>query len=102
MGKKHRQKDTPDSNKAKGANKNSKSTVKKNPRPSISTMPTTPFVWQPPPPRPIEENPLLWSSGIDEHGEGDWQLAIDCVYGTDDDLPRNGMTLPSNGAKRIR
>src|ERR1700689_4701235 len=114
MGKKHRQKDTPDSNKAKGANKNSKSTVKKNPRPSISTMPTTPFVWQPPPPRPIEENPLLWSSGIDEHGEGDWQLAIDehgegdwqlaidCVYGTDDDLPRNGMTLPSNDAKRIR
>src|ERR1700685_3042393 len=96
---KNRQPKTAGSNKAKS---NSKSTVKKHPRPSISTMPPPPVVWQPPPPRPIEDNPLFWSTSIDEHGEGDWQLAIDSIYGLDDDLPHNGMTLPPNATKRIK
>src|ERR1700688_2752042 len=99
---KNRQPKASGSNKAKNANKNSKSTVKKTPRPSISTISPPPVIWQPPPPRPIEDNPLLWSSGINTHGEGDWQLAIDCIYGSDDDLPCNRMTLPLNAMKRIK
>ena len=95
---KNRQPKPSGSNKAK---RNSKSTVKKTLRPSISTI-LPPVVWQPPPPRPIDDNPLFWSTSIDEHGEGDWQLAIDSIYGLDDDLPRNGMTLPPNATKRIK
>jgi hypothetical protein len=65
---------------------------KKPSRPSISVVTQPKFVSLQPPLTLTRES--LFYSGIDEHGEGNWQRALDDLNGPDD-LPRVNSKEPS-------